>query len=369
MSRPRLLLLTHQQVSRPGIFSVLISRCTSPDKSQTADRIATRLHKEWKASKSIHALCKRAAEEAVLMAEGYEFLTQAGFWDWKGRVIAELSRRPHDAQPHEFLHLGDAERLIHLKYYLEAQGALAIPFAHLLLEKGSISEAELKRESLFEQWLVEAYRWALSNTSDLRERVAIRQRIREIELRKFNRYDPDVRWHKLRPIAQPLVDFGFAVVTGREPVFGLFRDARGCPLAILLQEISSIDKLEHLITTENLLVCVAKALGLVPNATKAEDKMWKILAEAYRSVRQLPTGIASITAIADICGVRALTDYNRWLPPCQVLQLLEQLQKRGGARFYFDRSGKKANVTLAESALSEIENVPRVTKDSAIISS
>src|ERR1700686_4261073 len=133
--KPRLFLLTHYQVCRPGIFSFLISRCSSPSQSQTAERAATRLYKGFQSAK-FKKLSARAAEEAIRMAVGYEFLTESGAWSPKAHGIDAFASRPQDAKATDFLTLRQHEILAHLKYYLQAQGHLFLPVSRLILKEG-----------------------------------------------------------------------------------------------------------------------------------------------------------------------------------------------------------------------------------------
>jgi len=186
--KPRIFLLTHYQACRPGIFSFLVSRCSSPSQSQSAEAAASRLYNGFKSTS--FKLSARAAEEAVRMAVGYEFLTEAGFWTAKGRVIAAFAMRPEDAKPPDFLTLRQSEILAHLKYYVQAQGHLFLQLGLFILERGNVTEDTLKKEPLLEKWLRNAYEWSLAKTPDLRGRVGLRERIKALSTGR-ERYTPD----------------------------------------------------------------------------------------------------------------------------------------------------------------------------------
>ena len=292
------------------------------------------------------------------MAIGYGFLTKGGFWTPKGHVIAAFAARASEAAATQFLELRQGEILCHLKYYLQAQGHLALRLGQLILEKAEVSEELLKREPLVEDWLVEAYRWALSKTGDLRERVELREKIKELS----KGYDPDVRWHKLSPIIWPLVDFGMVGTSLERKQHGVrlfsakYLGARR-PLEALLSQISSFEALEREEKEGTLLRTIARAYNLSLSAPSLAH-LRTLLGEAYLRVRMLPTGMASLAAMSDICTIRGILEFGTWIPAARVLSELESLQGKfpGGVRFQYDRTGHRSSVIVADEALTGLRN-------------
>lgn len=353
--RPRVFLLTHYQVCRPGIFSFLVSRCSSPSQSQTAEIAATRLYKGFRNAR-FNKLSARAAEEAVRMAVGYEFLSEAGSWTPKGQVIGTFASRPEDAKATDFLALRQHEVLAHLKYYLQVQGHLFLQVGQFILQNGSVSEDTLKKEPLLEKWLKSAYEWSLSGTPELRDRVKLREKIKELASGR-ERYKPEVRWHKLAPIVWPLVDFGI-LETSVDQAGKRFRHFTPAsagdhgPLASLLRRLSSPEAIDEEDNKGTLLQAISYAYG-IDLSESADTSVSSLLVETYLKVRMPTTRMGALAAIYDICAVRGIVDLKAWIPPAKLHAELQALQTEspGEVRFHYDRAGHKSSVIISDSLI------------------
>jgi hypothetical protein len=287
------------------------------------------------------------------MAVGYEFLSEAGSWTSKGHVIGTFASRPEDAKATDFLVLRQHEVFAHFKYYLQVQGHLFLQVGQLILENGSVSEDTLKREPLLEKWLKSAYEWSLSGTPGLRDRVKLREKIRELASGR-ERYKPEVRWHKLAPIVWPLVDFGI-LETSLDPAgkrwryFAPTSSGDRKPLASLLQRLSSFEAIEKEDNKGTLLQAISYAYG-IDLSESVDTSVSSLLAETYLKVRMPTTRMGALAAICDICTVRGILDLKAWIPPDRVQDELQtwQTQFPGEVRFHYDRAGHKSAVIISD---------------------
>jgi hypothetical protein len=154
----RLQLKTHYQIAKPGIFSVLLSKCTSPSQSNYQEVISERLANIG--FKKI-ALNKESAKFAVAMAQSFGFITSNMFWGWRGHAINILLEDTQREKIDDFLDLTAAEKILFLKYYLEADGATILEICKKLSSKGKISRNELLSTDFIDQIFIniwETYR-------------------------------------------------------------------------------------------------------------------------------------------------------------------------------------------------------------------
>jgi hypothetical protein len=302
------------------------------------------------------------------MAVGYDFLTDAGSWRPKAHVIAAFAARPSDARPGDFLELGLQEIFAHLKYYLEAQGHLALQVSQFILNETTVSEDRLKKEPLLERWLEKAYQWCLSETPDLSGRVKLREKINSLSS-GAGRYSAEVRWHKLAPIVWPLVDFGLVEtrteVSGRKSrCFLPTVNGTRKPLAALFERLSSFDAIEREDTNGTLVQAISFAYGI--ELSPPEDwQLSMLVIEAYRNVRMPATDMGSLPAIFDLCSVRGAVDWKVWVPAGQVLARLRQLQQKfpGGVRFHYDRAGHESAVVMTETVQKHLAEAASCTPE------
>jgi hypothetical protein len=295
------------------------------------------------------------------MAVGYGYLTAAGFWAPPGHVVSAFAFRPEDARAPDYLDLRQGEIFAHLKYYLQAQGDVALQCIDFIVRENKVSEDTLKKEPLLEKWLAAAYRRSLETTSDIGERVRLRERIKALAT-GLGKYKPDVRWHKPAPIVWPLVDFGL-VETSMEGNGRRLRcfSPKVCgpviPLSALLSGLPLFDGLQEEDKKGTLLRVLSTVYGFDLSAGTTVD-FSVVFPGAYRKVRMLPTGTASLAALYDICSIRGILDRRVWISPAQVLSALEDLQIcfPGDVRFQYGRAGRKSSVIVTDKVLSSLSD-------------
>ena len=80
---PRFIIKTHTEALRPGNYSILIAKCTFPDKSSYPENVEKKLA-EFLVNKSV---AKYTVLTATRKNRGFGFLLDNMIWSWKGHVI------------------------------------------------------------------------------------------------------------------------------------------------------------------------------------------------------------------------------------------------------------------------------------------
>ena len=360
--KPRVILKTHTGVRRPGIFSVLVARCTSPTNPGNQTTIARRLAIEFKhvPSKDLGGVKlgeRGAAFHVVWMARPQQlgFLTSNLFWSWKGHVLRALSHADEYDDPREFLQLNPAERLIFLKYYLEGDGAILIALAQELVSRGQLTERDLVRTDLLEERLQDIWSQYLKITTHISERVGIRRRLQQ------QRYDPTTRRHKTYPHLAPLEDMGLVVrdkVEGLDVFYPLVVDGRSL-LKRLVEGFPSVWDLETSIARGEHYAVIAGAICAKyrrPSLQNDTPAITKAIAKSYHTLGVNGVVLHSIDAIADLCFAKMLCADGLLVTRKDIDQNLTSLQSEYAkeVRFHVDRLGRPAYVVISNELIDEL---------------
>ena len=137
---PRLIIKTHSEVSKPGLFSILISKCSYADKSSYPEVVSKRLYELYE--ENGQPFNKLAAKFVVIMAQRFGFLRKNMIWDWRGYVIhgaLQYLNKAENENINLFLELTKLEKIIYLKYYLETDGAVILQLAKRIKEYNEIN--------------------------------------------------------------------------------------------------------------------------------------------------------------------------------------------------------------------------------------
>jgi len=358
--QPRFIIRTHREVSRPGIFTALIRRCTSANRSLPQSAVADRLAKLFKGSKKFKlsggAGKNGGADFAVEMAQKFGFLTSNCFWDWKGQVINTLARQ-EPVIPDDYLVLTPYEQLMYLRYYLEAEGAVILEFAKILLKLDNLSKADLLNSSYVEEIFLRIWQGYLSLTQELTGRLKLKNQISGL---KHKAYDPDTRRHKFIPILIPLRDFRLVDETevNGDVVYSPAHVASDVPLQTLVEELRDFELMEARFKGFDYYAIIAKCFNFAQSGQMLTgDCLRNYIAGAYDNVKQEGTGLASIDAIVDVVCVKLLCDYGQVATHREIVDFLEarRLENPYSIHFYLDRRGERAYVVIRPEALAQLK--------------
>ena len=360
--KPRVILKTHSGVRRPGIFSVLVVRCTSAshpaDQGNLVQRLAAEFRHVSRDSLKGAAFGERgAAFHAVWMAkpEQLGFLTSNLFWSWKGHVIRILTSRDADAETSAFLNLNSAEQVIYLKYYLEGDGAILISLARELVSRGGLTEDDLVQTDLLEKSLLKIWQEYLDLSTNITERVRLRQKLRR------RRYDTSTRRHKTYPHLIPFEDMGLLVreKVDKKDVFTPTAYDGKTPLKTMVEAFPTIKALEDSIDRSEH--CSILAEMIFPGHRRFSQSrdlamLMRATIESYRVLSSNGIAIHPIDAITDICYAQMLFRQQVFVTRQDIDGVLAELQTQHPkeVRFHVDRLGRPAYIVVDDGLVQDL---------------
>lgn len=350
---PRLIIKTHSEVSRPGLFSLLISKCSYPDKSSYPEIASKRLYELFE--KEGQHFNKLAAKFAVIMAQRFEFLRDNMTWDWRGHVINGVLQYLSKAENNDvdsFLELTKLEKIIYLKYYLEADGAVMLQFAKLIKEHGKISRDELFRtiHLLFR----EIYERYIELSNNFQKRIELKERLRKIPREKG--YDQDTVHHKFKPHIYPLIDLGILSNPETENGDEVYKSVVHNELSVielLLQELTDFQTMEKRFDNYDYFQIISKILNLESTNFIAEahsDILRKTIITGYFLLKENVTQMAYIDALVDWSCAKMLAEDNVLIEKQSICNFIENIWKENpqSVRYHVDYRGRKSYVILSE---------------------
>ena len=360
--RPRVILKTHSGVRRPGIFSVLVARCTSPTQPADQGTVVKRLAEEFKSVsrdslKGATVGERGAAFHAVWMARPQQlgFLTSNLFWSWKGHVLRTLVTCNSDAGTSAFLELSPAEQVIYLKYYFEGNGAILVSLARELISRGGLAEENLVRTDLLERNLEVIWKEYLDLSTNIAERVRLRQKL------QGQKYDTSTRRHKTYPHLMPLEDMGLVTRTesGEGDAFvPVVRNGR-TPLQTLVEGFPSIKELEASIDQGEHCSILAGVMFPGHRRLSLREDLAQLMhttIESYRALSISGSVLHPIDAITDICYARMLSKQQVLVTRQDIDGALAELQRQHPkeVRFHVDRLGRPAYIVIDDELVGDL---------------
>lgn len=360
--KPRLILKTHSGVRRPGIFSVLVARCSSPTQPTDEETITRRLAAAFQnlsrdELKGATLGERGAAFHAVWMARPQQLglLTSNLFWAWRGHVVRILTPCDAEADARAYLPLSRPEQIIYLKYYLEGDGAILIALARELIARGSLSEKELVHSDLLERVLKAIWDQYLNLSTNITERVELRHRIQR------ENYDPTTRRHKTYPHLVPLEDMGLLArheADDGDTFTAVVNDNR-TPLQSLVEGFPTISDLETAITQGDHTTVIAEVMCKRYRQFSDQDDrhiLMRTSLENYRKLRASGAPIYPLDAITDATYAQMLADRAVLVNRRHIDKLFRDLQAKHPqqVRFHVDRFGLPAYVIVADDLVARI---------------
>lgn len=367
---PRFIIKTHTRSLRPGNFSILISKCTYPDRSLPSEAVSRRLaeflktlyknEKETKLARK-EPTYRSVAANALLVAQKryFGFLRDNMIWSWKGYVISSmLSYLGKDKLPEDsvgcFFDLEKLGKIAYLRYFLDTDGALILEIARKIDEKGQVSYFELARniQDIFEK-IYEGY---IDMSIDFRERIRIKQRLKEMHKQmKGDSYKTDTLPHKVKPLIEALKDMGVLVIKkNKNEEFYESETYNGISaIKSIVQELQNFQTMEKVFEKYQYFYVIAKILNLAPTHYNLElhsKLLWDTLLDGYLRMKDKVYGLADIDALVDWCCIKTLSEDNILVKKDDVVHFLDDMRRKDSSaiRYHINGKGRIAYLILAK---------------------
>lgn len=378
--QPRFILKTHTEALRPGNYSILIEKCTSPYGGLYPENVEKKLSK---------FLSKSVAKYTVLNStkknRGFGFLLDNMMWSWKGHVINsiilnsnKMDRINKSEEELEFLRkkylnkkererkrkkilnnnkvfdLDKIEKITYLRYFLETEGALFLKLAEQLKNKKEISYSYLKDE--IQKIFKEIFEGYIRIAHDFRSRIKIREMLKKTQIQMKNKnhgYASGTLPHKIKPHIQALYDLGllYMVKDGREEIYKPSMYNGVSPLDILLEKLENFKKMEKIFSNNGYFSLIAKILNLNPvkySPKIYKEQLKKTFISGYEIMKNKITGMAYIEALINWSCIKLLSEENVLVNRKDIEEFLKEMRKinPSSVRYHVDGKGRIAYLIL-----------------------
>lgn len=351
----RFIMKTHTGALRPGNYSILISKCTYPDRGAYPEMVAKSLESSLRGlpSEGIELEEKRGkksiAEYTVRLAgrknRGFGFLLDNMIWSWKGHVIntvlSYLNKNTREDVgvffPDE---LPKLEQIAYLRYFLETEGALILKIAERISEEGETSYSYLKDN--IQGIFLEIYEGYIDASPDFRTRVRVREMLKEMQKQMKSRektYRKSTLPHKIKPHIQALKDLGILSIEERKDD-EIYKSAALCTL---FKELSDIPQMETTFSNYAYFRLIADALNLKPNeyhVYKHKELVEEAVHYGYSVMKDKATGMVDIDALVDWCCIKMLAQDNILIWKQDVERFFDEMRKQDPASIRYHVNGK-----------------------------
>lgn len=359
----RLLLRVHYQVSRLGVFSLLLTKCTSPQNSNYPETVAKRLlalrsgHQDDSDFDSFQ-INRESAKFAVAMAQALGLITQNCVWDWRGlatsRIVRDYSRNNVD----QYLSLIPEERTIYFKYLLESDGAALLEIGRILLSWGPISRSDLlsPQNAIINTAFIQVWEAYRSLTTDMRLRMELATNIKE---QKTKPYTYKTLVHKAQGHILPMVDLGLlgrAKSETNEVQFTPVPVTNTSCLQNLVNALQDIETMEDRFSQDQYFEIYAETFGIkcqkFATDIHADILMNEIIA-VYRELQPYSPSFVSIPAIADVISARMINRERILIQRPDVERALDRAKAEYSRdlHFHVDKGGRRTFLSISDSFL------------------
>lgn len=347
--QPRVLFRTHYQVDEPALMELLVQRCTSAVRSAYSETVAERLAKEVRhLGKGFNV---PAASYALDLGRGLGLVNEQNAWTDKGHLV-NLKAQIVEGRWEDQLMLSARERLLHLRLFLEADGAAFLYIARSLLENTALPNADDDWNALARDLFVHVYSEYLRLTGTTTDRVALRMELDRIRSRG---YEGKSGPHKMFIHLQALHRLGLATrsTTGTVRRYLLPENDGGMGLRTLVGEIHDVFGLEEIVKEKRLLEICAKVfqIGEGHPAPFSEPEVFlRLVVRAYQGVMATGVPLSPLTTIIEAVQIELLASLGQLIPYPVAQRILERAQRQrpSDVRFHVDRKGAPAFLRLSD---------------------
>jgi len=342
----RILPETHEMVSNPYYFTVLIKQCTKPRESSNKEHVILQLHKILHDDMG-YKITKRACEVLIQTAIKMRLVFNDLHWDARGHVINTVSSSE--------VGLNQAEKIAYLKYFLDIDGAAIIHLMNELNTQSEIKKAQFVRNHNIERMVKNIATTYLAKTSDIKERHFLLNLLRNAE----RGYSQHYRLHKITPRMHILSKLGLVDITknGQEcykPMIAYTREKEINLVRLFLENFSSIDALDQILGKDgdffkraaNLYLITCDSIDLNTDL----ELVTKEIMNTYSRVKDETFGLASLEAIRDIVCLNLLIKYSKiceWKHVDKVIGHLRKIFEKE-MRYHVDDWGVIKYITIDE---------------------
>jgi hypothetical protein len=350
--KPRFIIKTHTEALRPKNYSLLIAKCTYPDKSSYPEIVIKRLYPEWIKENSV---AKFTVMLSTQKNRGFGFLLDNMIWSWKGHVINAVLyylKKQQSEAPKSFEELTKMERICYLRYFLETEGAIILKFAQKFNKMGELSNSYL-RENI-QEIFKEIYEEYIDIAPDFR----IRSRIREAQkqMKSTKRYDEGTLIHKIKPHIQALADLGILSIEKKnaEEIFAPTNFGFTSTFSIIINQLKDFQTMENMFSNNEHFPLIAQIYNLAPLHYSYEthrDLLKETISYGYQIMRDKTTGMADIDALINWSCIKVMSEDNILLRGEDVQDFLDKIRrnKPSSIRYHVNGKGKIAYIIFSES--------------------
>jgi hypothetical protein len=335
---------THIGALRPGNYSILIAKCTSPDRSSSQERVIKKLYPEWIKEKSV-------AKFAVLLStkknRGFGFLLDNMIWSWKGHVINTVLHYLNKKENNDlktFMELTKIEKICYLRYFLQTEGALILKFAERYSKTGKLSYSYLKNN------VQEIFKEIIEEYLDIAPNFRVRNKIKDMQMQmklqmKKNRYNENTLAHKIKPHIQALENLGILTIErqNNEELYHPLTFDNTSTFTIIWNTLKSIQNLENLFMNNDYFSLIAKIYHL-SSTFYSYDVHKNLLKDTilygYHIMNDKITGMADINALIDWCRIKMLSENNVLVSREDIEDFLNKVRKEQPSRIRYHVDGK-----------------------------
>jgi len=319
--QPRLIFRTHYQVDEPAYVEFLIQACTSATHGADAASVAVRLKEEVE-RRARRGFNVAAAGYGIHLAKALGLLTPYHTWTERGHLVnlvAEVGR----GEPERQLSLNPAERVLHFRLFLEADGAALIALARYLKRRSSIVQAQVINSTFIEDTFAQVLLEYCAITEDPADRKALEERIEFLKTKGYagRTGQGRTRQHKLRLHIQTLYRLGLVQrvdkprgLAFRTPLKGDV--VKGNPSA-LVKEVPDVATLERRVANGEWAVIAASALDLGRDGHVELDDTGRqyvldLLARFYPEVMSSGVAVCPLNPVTEAIQIQSLAERG-WL--------------------------------------------------------
>lgn len=352
--KPRLLFYTHYQVDEPAYMEFLTKLCTSGVQSSYADIVINKLTNEVRA-RSKKEFNKAAGGYAVELARALDIITENNIWTAKGFLINLLADINDDSEDQLSLNL--EEKLLHLRIFIEADGAAFIYLARKIISSNSLPPEEIDKNAFILSIFIDIYSDYLSYLTHTADRVMLRKKIEQL---KNKGYKGHTGPHKLFIHLQTLYRLGLLDrkdANSRTYYLPEQSGSKKSGLEVLLKDIPDIMVLEKAVDSHKLIEIAASALGLSYRSWKSSDMTdtLKYFAQFYESTISIGVPFCSVSTLLEATQITLLKSgillkYN------EMFNLITTIQRERPKqiRFHVDRRGRPAFIKMSDEVVGTL---------------